>query len=126
MGVGKTPTHQLLFIHRCFERFGWVLGCFAKNLKKGRRRNEIAESSIASAQEIIVEHSRWIFKHSQLVEVRSQAPHLLMNRDFDSDFSILSHIAILSLSSKIEMVNRAAINPIIKSNPNSFDSKWKE
>ena len=53
-------------------------------------------------------------------------PNLLMNRDFDSEFSILSHIAILSLSSKIEMVNRAAINPIIKSNPNSFDSKWKE
>ena len=25
---GKTPTLQLLFIHRHSERYGWVLGCF--------------------------------------------------------------------------------------------------
>lgn len=28
VGVEKTPTLQLLFIHRCSERYGWVLGCF--------------------------------------------------------------------------------------------------
>ena len=28
--VGKTPTLQLLFIHRHSERYGWVLGCFTQ------------------------------------------------------------------------------------------------
>ena len=51
--------------------------------KKGEGRNEIAESSIASAQKIIVEHSRWKEKAKKLAENPKECIRLLsMFREF--------------------------------------------